>query len=98
MAVVVSTSTSWPRDAKPAAASAITASEPQVPRGRSEALRTPTSQAQAATLSSAMADRLTVALDATPLAGERTGDGALCLELLRELARRPGLDVGAFAL
>jgi glycosyltransferase involved in cell wall biosynthesis len=45
-----------------------------------------------------MADRLTVALDATPLAGERTGVGAFCLELLRELARRPGLDVGAFAL
>jgi glycosyltransferase involved in cell wall biosynthesis len=43
-------------------------------------------------------ERLRVALDATPLAGERTGVGVFCAELLLELARRPGLEVGAFAI
>jgi glycosyltransferase involved in cell wall biosynthesis len=45
-----------------------------------------------------MADRLKVALDATPLAGEQTGVGVFCSELLAELAHQPGLEVGAFAL
>lgn len=42
--------------------------------------------------------RLKVALDATPLAGERTGVGVFCTELLGELSLRPGLEVGAFAI
>jgi glycosyltransferase involved in cell wall biosynthesis len=45
-----------------------------------------------------MADRLKVALDATPLAGEQTGVGVFCSELLGHLATQPGLEVGAFAL
>lgn len=43
-------------------------------------------------------DRLIVALDGTPLSGERTGVGVFCAELLRELARHRGLEVGAFAI
>jgi glycosyltransferase involved in cell wall biosynthesis len=41
---------------------------------------------------------LRAALDGTPLAGKPTGIGAFCAGLLAALARRPDLDVGAFAI
>ena len=39
-----------------------------------------------------------MALDGTPLAGEPTGVGVFCAELLAGLARRGDLEVGAFAV
>jgi glycosyltransferase involved in cell wall biosynthesis len=42
--------------------------------------------------------RLRVAVDATPLLGYPTGIGAFCQGALDALARRPGLDVGAYAV
>jgi glycosyltransferase involved in cell wall biosynthesis len=42
--------------------------------------------------------RLRVALDATPLLGQRTGVGVFCLGALRALAERSELDVHAFAV
>jgi glycosyltransferase involved in cell wall biosynthesis len=42
--------------------------------------------------------RLSVRLDATPLLGHRTGVGMFCTDVLAALARRPDLDVGAFAV
>ncbi len=42
--------------------------------------------------------RLTVALDATPLLGHRTGVGVFCLGALGALGRRADLDVHAFAV
>lgn len=42
--------------------------------------------------------RLAVALDATPLLGERTGVGEFCAEALRALGDRDDLDVSAFAV
>jgi glycosyltransferase involved in cell wall biosynthesis len=41
---------------------------------------------------------LRVALDATSLRGPLTGVGQFCAQLLRELAPRPGLKLGAFAV
>lgn len=41
---------------------------------------------------------LAVALDATPLLGQRTGVGEFCLKALEALARRGQLDVAAFAV
>jgi glycosyltransferase involved in cell wall biosynthesis len=41
---------------------------------------------------------LKVALDATPLAGARTGVGEFCQEILEVFATRPDLQVGAFAI
>jgi len=41
---------------------------------------------------------LTVAVDATPLRGARTGVGQFCQGLLEALGRRDDVDVGAFAL
>ncbi len=42
--------------------------------------------------------RLTVALDATPLLGHRTGVGVFCLGALGALGQRADLDVRAFAV
>jgi glycosyltransferase involved in cell wall biosynthesis len=42
--------------------------------------------------------RLTVALDATPLLGHRTGVGVFCLGALQALGQRADLDVRAFAV
>lgn len=42
--------------------------------------------------------RLAVALDATPLLGERTGVGAFCAAALRALGERGDLDLSAFAV
>ncbi len=42
--------------------------------------------------------RLRVALDATPLLGQRTGVGVFCHGVLTALAARPGLDVRAYAV
>jgi glycosyltransferase involved in cell wall biosynthesis len=44
------------------------------------------------------AERLTVALDATPLLGHRTGVGVFCLGALGALGQRAELDVRAFAV
>ena len=41
---------------------------------------------------------LTVAVDATPLRGARTGVGQFCQGLLEVLGHRDDVDVGAFAL
>jgi glycosyltransferase involved in cell wall biosynthesis len=41
---------------------------------------------------------LKVALDATPLLGERTGIGEFCARVLEHLVRRPDLQVGGFAV
>ena len=41
---------------------------------------------------------MSVALDATPLLGERTGVGAFCAGALEALGRRPELDVAGFAV
>jgi len=43
-------------------------------------------------------ERLTVALDATPLLGHRTGVGVFCLGALQALGQRADLDVRAFAV
>jgi len=43
-------------------------------------------------------ERLRAALDGTPLAGRPTGVGAFCSGLLAGLAKRPGIEVGAFAV
>jgi glycosyltransferase involved in cell wall biosynthesis len=43
-------------------------------------------------------DRLTVAVDATPLLGVRTGVGMFCGGALEALGQRPGLDMAAFAV
>ncbi|MHB8439480.1 MAG: glycosyltransferase family 1 protein, partial [Acidimicrobiales bacterium] len=40
----------------------------------------------------------TVALDATPLLGPRTGVGEFCLGALGALAKRPDLEISAFAV